>query len=79
MECTKLQKSQIHEHLVRSRDGSSECPNTKKIGRDVSTIDGCYFASVLIEEGAYTVEVLVFTETKVRFMPLIRLSMYFLF
>ena len=52
MESVKSQKSQIHEHLVRSRDGSSKCcQNTKKTGRDVSIIDGCYFVRVLIEDG----------------------------
>ena len=51
MESAKPQKSRIHDHLVSSRDESSKCPNTIKTGRDVSSIDGCYFACVLIEDG----------------------------
>ena len=51
MESAKPQKSCIHGHLVSSRDKSSKCPNTKKTGRDVSIIDACYFARVLIEDG----------------------------
>ena len=51
MESTKPQKSRIREHLVSSRDGLSKCPNTKKTGRDVSIIDGCYFTHVLIKDG----------------------------
>ena len=50
MESVKPQKSRIREHLVRSRDGLSKCPNMKKTGRDVSIIDGCYFARVLTED-----------------------------
>ena len=50
MESAKPQKSHIREHLVRSRDGSSKRPNTKKTERDVSIIDKCYFARVLIED-----------------------------
>ena len=51
MESVKPQKSRKRDHLVSSRDKSSKCPNTKKTGRVVSIIDGCYFAHVLIEEG----------------------------
>ena len=51
MESTKPQKSRMRDHLVSSRDESSKCPNSKKTGRDVSIIDGCYFARVLIEDG----------------------------
>ena len=51
MESAKPQKSHIRDHLVSSRDESSKCPNSKKTGRDVSIIDGCYFTRVLIEDG----------------------------
>ena len=51
MESTKSQKSRMRDHLVSSRDESSKCPNSKKTGRDVSIIGGCYFARVLIEDG----------------------------
>ena len=52
MESAKPQKSRMRDHLVSSRDKSSKCPNSKKTGRDVNIIDGCYFAHVLIEDGA---------------------------
>ena len=42
MESAKPQKSRMRDHLVSSRDESSKCPNSKKTGRDVSVIDGCY-------------------------------------
>ena len=48
-ESAKLQKSRICHHLVSSRDESSKCTNTKKTGRDVSVIDVCYFARVVIK------------------------------
>ena len=51
MESAKPQKSHVRDHLVSSRDELSKCPNTKKRGRDMSVIDGCYFARVLIEDG----------------------------
>ena len=51
MESAKPQKSRIHNHLARSRDGSFKYPNMKKTGRDVSIIDRCYFAHGLIEDG----------------------------
>ena len=51
MESAKPQKSFIRDDMVSSRDESSKCLNTKKTGRDVSIIDGCYFAHVLIEDG----------------------------
>ena len=51
MESAKPQKSRICDHLVSSRDESSKHLNTKKTGRDVRIIDGCYSARVLIEDG----------------------------
>ena len=51
MESAKPQKNHMRDHLVSSRDESSKCPNSKKTGREVSIIDGCYFARVLIEDG----------------------------
>ena len=61
MESAKPKKSRICDHLVRSRDGLSKCPNMKKIGRERREyyiyiyiyiyIDGCYFTSSLIEDG----------------------------
>ena len=57
MESAKPQKIHMHGHLVSSRDESSKCPNSKNTGRDVSIIDGCYFARALLKMGAYTVKV----------------------
>ena len=51
MESVKPQKSRMSDHLVSNRDESSKCLNSKKTGRDMSIIDGCYFARVLIEDG----------------------------
>ena len=51
MKSAKPHKSRMRDHLVNSRDESSKCPNSKKTGRYVSIIDGCYFARVLIEDG----------------------------
>ena len=51
MESAKPQKSRMHDHMVNSRDESSKCLKSKKTGRDISIIDGCYFARVLIEDG----------------------------
>ena len=62
MESAKPQKNRMRDHLVSNRDESSKCPNSKKTGRDVSIIDDCYFARVLLKTGAYTVKGdLVFT------------------
>ena len=52
-ESAKPQKNRICDHLIRSRDGSSKYPNTKKTGRNLSIIDGCYISLVcLLKIGA---------------------------